>query len=166
VQELETLRAGAKKIEAAEIAGTLDLTQQPGFLSSQLELVLDFQLPEDAATDFGVELSNEKGERYRIGYDAATNLFYSDRTQSGDLAFSEKFASKVHTAPRLSKDKTVRFHLFFDVASAELFADGGSTVMTDIFFPSEYFTSVKIYTANSKVKLLNGQVWTLNSIWN
>jgi len=166
VQELETLRAGAKKINATEIVGTLDLTQQPGFSSSQLELVLDFQLPENATTDFGVELSNEKGERYRIGYDAATNLFYSDRTQSGDLAFSEKFASKVHTAPRLSKDKTVRFHLFFDVASAEFFADGGSTVITDIFFPSEYFSSVKIYTDNNTVKLLNGQVWTLNSIWN
>lgn len=164
VQELETLRTVAKKIVATEIVGTLDLAQQLNFSPSQMEMVLEFE-PESAASNFGVELSNQKGEKYRIGYDAAANQFYSDRTQSGDLAFSEKFGTKVHTAPRISQDKNIRFHLFFDAASAELFADGGAVVMTDIFFPSEDFSQVKIYTENGKVKLLNGQAWSLKSIW-
>ncbi len=164
VKELEVLRSTAANLENTEIAGTLDLTQQLGFSPSQMEMTLDFEAW-DAATNFGVELSNNKGERYRIGYDAAANQFYSDRTQSGDLAFSEKFGAKIHTAPRLAQDKAIRLHFFFDVASAELFADGGATVMTDIFFPGEDFTSVKIYAEKGKVKLAGGQAWRLNGIW-
>ena len=165
VKELEALRSTSKKIESTEITSSLDPTQQLGFSPSQMEMVLDFET-EDAAANFGVELSNSKGERYRIGYDAAAHQFYSDRTQSGDLAFSEKFGAKVHTAPRISQNKNIRLHLFFDVASVELFADGGATVMTDIFFPGENFTSVKIYAEKGKVKLVNGEVWRLNGIWN
>ena len=164
VKELEALRSAAKKIEKADIAASLDLTQQLGFSPSQSELVLDFETG-DAAANFGVELSNRKGEKYRIGYDAATNQFYSDRTQSGNLSFSKKFGAKIHTAPRASKDKTIRFHLFFDAASAELFADGGANVMTDIFFPGEDFSQLKIYSENGKVKLLNGEAYSLKSIW-
>jgi len=164
VKELKALRSTAKKIEKADIAASLDLTQHLGFSPSQSELVLDFET-DDATANFGVELSNRKGEKYRIGYDAATNQFYSDRTQSGNLAFSKKFGPKIHTAPRISQDKTIRFHLFFDAASAELFADGGANVMTDIFFPGEDFSQVKIYSENGKVKLLNGEAWSLKSIW-
>lgn len=164
VKELEALRSTSKKIESTEITSSLDLTQVLGFSPSQTEMVLDFET-EDTAANFGVELSNSKGQRYRIGYDAAARQFYSDRTQSGDLSFSEKFGAKVHTAPRISRDKNIRFHLYFDVASAELFADGGATVITDIFFPAQDFTSVKIYAEKGKVKLANGEAWRLNSIW-
>ena len=103
VKELEALRSAAKKIQNTDIVNALDLTQQLGFAPSQTEIVLNFEM-EDAAANFGVELSNGKGEKYRIGYDAATKQYYSDRTHSGNLAFSEKFGAKVHTAPRMSKD--------------------------------------------------------------
>ena len=164
VKELEALRSAAKKIQNMDITSSYDLTQQLGFAPSQAEMVLNFETV-DAAANFGVELSNGKGEKYRIGYDAAANQFYSDRTQSGNFAFSGKFGTKVHTASRVSKDKNIRLHLFFDTASAEMFADDGATVMTDIFFPSEDFSQVKIYAENGKVKLLNGEAWSLKSIW-
>jgi fructan beta-fructosidase len=164
VKELETLRSDTKKIQNTDIASSLDLTQQFGVSPTQTELVLNFET-EDVDANFGVEISNGNGEKYRIGYDAVANQFYSDRTQSGNHGFSEKFAKKVHTSPRISKDKNIRFHLFFDTSSAELFADGGATVMTDIFFPGEDFTQVKIFSENGKVKLLNGEAWSLKSIW-
>ncbi len=165
VEELKKLRAASRKLEQTDITGVLDLTQQIGISPAQMELVLEFEPEDGASADFGVELSNANGERYRIGYNAATNQFYSDRTKAGDAAFSEKFAGKIHVAPRLSSDKTVRFHLFFDVASAELFADGGATVLTDIFFPSEVFSSVKVFAEKGKVKLSKGEAYSLKSIW-
>ena len=165
VRELETLRATSHKMGQTEITGTLDLTAQLAISAAQMELVLDFELPAEATTDFGVELSNSKGERYRVGYDAVKNQFYSNRTKAGQHAFSEKFATAVHTAPRLSTGKTVRFHLFFDVASAELFADGGATVLTDIFFPGAVFDTAKIYVEKGGVKLSNGEVYILKSVW-
>ncbi len=163
VAELKAIRAAAHPLKSTTITGTLDLTPQLGFSPAQMELVLE--LDPAAGADCGVELSNAKGERYRVGYNAATKQFYSDRTHSGNLAFSKKFGTKVHTAPRISQDKNIRFHLFFDAASAELFADGGATVMTDIFFPGEDFSQVKIYSENGKVKLLSGEAWSLKSIW-
>lgn len=165
VQELSTLRTTARTLNAAEIGSSHDLTPELGFRPSQMELLLDFEPMEGSAADFGVELSNKKGEHYRIGYNAATKQFYSDRSKAGDHSFSDKFAAVMPTAPRIATDKTVRFHLFLDVASAELFADGGASVMTDIFFPTEDFTTVKAYAKNGKVKLAKGEAYALKSIW-
>lgn len=165
VQELTTLRAASHRIEGATITGALDLSQRLGFSPAQMELVLDFEPAAGTPADFGVELSNEKGEHYRVGYNAAANQFYSDRTKAGSTAFAEKFAGKIHLAPRLATAKIVRLHLFFDVASVELFADGGATSMTDIFFPSAVFSQVKIYSDKGQVQLINGEAYALRSIW-
>lgn len=60
---------------------------------------------------------------------------------------------KRHTAPRASNDKTLSLHLFFDVASCKLFADGDEVVMTEIFFPSEDFSRLKLYGKDGTVKV-------------
>lgn len=165
VRELAALRVKTLTLEPGEIQRHLDLTQKTGLSPAQMELTLEFEPQPGSVADFGVELSNSKGERYRVGYDAAKNQFHSDRTRAGQHAFSEKFAAAVHMAPRLSTDKTVRFHLFFDVASAELFADSGATVLTDIFFPGAVFDAAKIYVEKGGVKLSNGEVHILKSVW-
>ncbi|MCK6693188.1 MAG: glycoside hydrolase family 32 protein [Thermoanaerobaculia bacterium] len=165
VRELASLRENTRALEPGDIQRQLDLTQKTGLSPAQMELILEFEPRPGAPADFGVELSNSKGERYRVGYNAATGRFYSDRTGAGQHAFSEKFGAAVHTAPRLSTGKTIRFHLCFDVASAELFADEGATVMTDIFFPTETFSMAKIYVDKGRVNLVRGEAWALKRIW-
>ena len=165
VKELESLRAISFIQSETTIAGSLDLTSKTGFSPAQSEWILDFDISEAPKANLGVELSNTKGEIYRIGFDAAKHQFYSDRTQSGDHSFSTTFASGIHTAPRASTDKTVQLHLFFDVSSAELFADGGATAMTELFFPTENFNQVKIYATGGKVRLTKASAWQLKSIW-
>lgn len=129
------------------------------------EMSFEINLSKTTAKIFGIELSNSKGEVYKIGFDVSQNAFYSDRTRAGNSGFSDKFAVKKHFAPRSSKDKIVRFHLFFDAASVELFADNGQTALTEIFFPTEDFSNYKIFSegGNTGVEKLN--VWKLNSIW-
>jgi len=166
VKELQDLRASARRLESAELQGLLDITDQIGAASpTQMELVLDFELPAGAYPDFGVQLSNSKGEQYRVGYNAAAKQFYSDRRNTGDISFSDKFARSSHTAPRLSEDQTIRMHLFIDASSAELFADGGATVLTDIFFPGEDFDQIAVYSEKGSVKLLKSEAFRLRSIW-
>ena len=165
VKELESLRAISFILSETAITGSLDLTSKTGFSPAQSEWILDFDISEGPTAHLGVELSNTKGEIYRIGFDAARHQFYSDRTKSGDHSFSTTFASGIHTAPRASTDKTVRLHLFFDVSSAELFADGGATAMTELFFPTENFNQVKIYATGGKVRLTKASAWQLKSIW-
>jgi fructan beta-fructosidase len=165
VRELEALRRASREVETRTVEGELDLTGQLGFAPTLLEAVLEFELPAGAAPDFGVELSNAGGERYRVGYDAAGKQYYSDRTRAGEHAFSDKFAPRPTVAPRRTDVSAVRLHLFFDVASVELFADDGATVMTDIFFPTTPFDRLRLYSENGNVELKNARFYELKSIW-
>ena len=59
----------------------------------------------------------------------------------------------------------MKFQVFFDVASVELFADDGLVALTDIFFPNEAFNRIKLYAEDGEVQLDNGDIYELRSIW-
>ena len=113
---------------------------------------LEFLVPPGTNTDVALELSNAAGETYRVGYDASTNRYYSDRTATPH-AFSPKFATDVHHAPRIVADSILRMHVYLDRTSAELFADGGATAMTDIFFPTQDFATMRLFVKGAPVRL-------------
>lgn len=123
----------------------------------RLEVILEMERPEGV---FAIELHNSKNELYRMGYDGEKNQFFSDRTKAGSNGFSTNFAEAPHPAPRLLTDETLKFHLFFDRSSVELFADDGSVVLTDIFFPTETFTAIKLIT-DEDLRLENGMLYEL-----
>jgi fructan beta-fructosidase len=165
VAELASLRGKSHRMSANTIEGSLDLTPALGFSPTQSEFILELELPAEGAVNCGIELSNNKGEKYRIGFDAGRNQFYSDRRQSGDFSFSNKFAGIVYSEPRLSGSKTLKLHVFIDAASIELFADDGAMCMTEIFFPSEDFSNIKLFAENGNVALRKGEWFALRSIW-
>jgi fructan beta-fructosidase len=163
VQELENIKAATRKMEARTIAEALVLSDKLPAGTSTFELNLELA-PQGAATGFAVELSNSKDQKVVIGYDAARKQYYIDRSKAGPSDFSKDFAG-IHYASRFASAATFPLKLLVDVASVELFADGGKTVMTDIFFPEEKFTNVKLIADKGEVKLLSGEVTELKSIW-
>ncbi len=165
VQALEKLRKKQYIIDNQTISGNLDLTHKLGIEPTCFELKLEIELPENSQATFQVIVSNSKGEKYSVGFDATKNDYFSDRTQSGHLAFSDKFATKRHSAPRTSTNKILKFHLFFDVASCELFADDGETCLTETFFPTSDFTNIRLMTTHGAALIKSGELFTLNSIW-
>jgi fructan beta-fructosidase len=56
-------------------------------------------------------------------------------------------------------------HLFFDVSSVELFADDGSVVLTDLFFPAEPFDTISLFCEGGSVEVTKVQLWKLKGIW-
>lgn len=94
--------------------------------------------------DFTVTLSNDQGEKLIIGY--SNNNYFIDRTASGNVDFKEGFAAK-HTAPRIATTENADITLIIDVASVEMFADDGLTVMTEIFFPKKDYSKISIQSA-------------------
>lgn len=114
------------------------------------KVTLNFSVEQAEGSFIALELSNSKSEKYWVGYNAEENQFFSDRKSAGKKVFSEKFAAKMHTAPRFSNAKNIEMTLFFDNASAELFADKGWTVMTDIFFPNEDFNQLDLKVVDAK----------------
>lgn len=165
VQELEKLRTNEVTLDTQSIENQIDLTKQVGFPSTQMEAILEVELADNSQARFGLELSNSKSEHYRLGYDAAKKQFFSDRTQAGKQSFSEFFADKITVAPRIGTGNTLQLHFFFDRASAEFFADGGLTTITDIYFPNEDFNKIKFYTENGIIKINKAIFYNLKSIW-
>ncbi len=158
-QELQNIRGEKKEITINTSPGT---THDLGVSPQKLEIILE------AATDntgsFGFELLNTKGEVYRIGYNADKQAYFSDRTKAGNHDFSEKFATEIHYAPKQLEGVLVTMHLILDVSSAELIADDGLTAITDIFFPTEDFTTIRFFT-DEGVGVQRLEVYPLEGIW-
>ncbi|MEY3114987.1 MAG: hypothetical protein RL423_1201, partial [Bacteroidota bacterium] len=87
-------------------------------------------------------------------YHADKKQFYIDRTKAGVSNFNDGFAA-VAVAPRLSFATNMDLSILLDKTSIELFADGGRTLMTTLFFPVHPYTKWEI---KSKEKI------ALNSI--
>jgi fructan beta-fructosidase len=149
VPELSSI-AGKPVLLQNVAAKTYDLTQELGKLNGPAQLKFQTSKLES----FTLELSNDAGEKVLIGYDKSTNNYFLDRTNSGNVSFEKGFAKK-HTAPRFASDGSMDMTLLIDNASVELFADKGLTTMTQIFFPSSPYTTMR---------LESGTDFTLDSI--
>lgn len=79
-------------------------------------------------------LGNATGDALRVGFDAKAGEWFIDRRRSGETGFHAAFAQRV-AAPRLSSAAASDLQLWFDATSVELFADGGLSVLTALFFP-------------------------------
>ena len=97
-----------------------------------------------------------------IGYDRKANQYYIDRTKSGKVDFEKDFAGRF-VAPRISTSTSADITLIVDKASVELFADGGSTVMTCTFFPNKPYS--KMVMKADELELNNVSYMSLKSIW-
>ena len=160
VQEVEQLRKSNIPLLAGDYQDLVMTSNNKG-MSSEVEINLKFTIPENLVSKLFITAYNEKGEQYNIGFDAAKNQFFSDRTKSGKTDFSSVFAQKIHYAPRIVADKEITIRVLFDRSSVELFADDGATVLTDIFFPSEDFSGYRIYAQYGEVNILEGQLYIL-----
>jgi fructan beta-fructosidase len=157
-KEAEILRGGKTEIGQQMITNNVPLKAN----STCNELSLHYDLSKTTAQDFGVVVSNSKGEKVLIGYEKATNRFYIDRTEGGEKDFEKSFAGR-HYAPRISTNNVLKLNVHLDVASVELFADDGQTVMTDIFFPNEDFNHIEMQSKNGVTYLMDGQMWALKT---
>ena len=69
-----------------------------------------------------------------------------------------------HTAPRISDKNNLELTMIVDNSSIELFADNGLSVMTDIFFPNQLLSDVKIQSPSPYV-MKTLQYSKMKSIW-
>lgn len=93
--------------------------------------------------NFEVIFSNAKGNELIVGYAKDKNAYYIDRSKSGQVNFHPEFRNKAF-APRLSNHSNLSLRMYLDVSSVELFADGGLTTMTSLFFPDEPISRIRV----------------------
>ena len=95
----------------------------------------------DMKSNAEIILSNAKGERVVMCYDGTNQTFSMDRTQSGNVAFSETFPCTTE-APTYGSIRQLR--IFIDRCSIEAFDAEGKMAMTNLVFPSEPYNTLKV----------------------
>jgi beta-fructofuranosidase/levanase/fructan beta-fructosidase len=155
LRELRSLRQKSRVIRDRSCA---EISLRAG--DGLVELELEFSI--EARSRIWVEFFNDVGETLVAGYKQGPNCFYIDRREAGPSAFSKLFAGR-HLAPRYYRSDMVSMHIFLDHSSIELFADGGRTVLTDTFYPSEVMSGVLIRTAKG-CRLIRGMIHELETV--
>lgn len=95
-----------------------------------------------------IELSNGKGERVVMRYDAAEKSFSVDRMKSGKTDFSEVFPA-VTSAP--THGKASRVLIFIDKCSVEVFDGDGKFALTNLVFPTKPYDKLSVKGGKAKI---------------
>ncbi|MFC5683854.1 glycoside hydrolase family 32 protein [Flavobacterium sp. MAHUQ-51] len=111
------------------------------------QAIIEFNLKNIKEDNYQFTLSNEIGEHLTFGINTVDNYLFIDRSISGKIDFSEKFASSISKATIDRNQKEATFKIILDKTSIELFYNNGEKVMTEIFFPNKPFITL---SASSK----------------
>jgi levanase/fructan beta-fructosidase len=88
-----------------------------------------------------ISLSNKKGEEVVMSYNPKQGKFSMNRSNSGIVSFSEEFKTQT-VAPAYGEIKELR--IFIDKCSIEAFDSDGKMVMTNLVFPTEPYSILRI----------------------
>jgi len=159
VEELKNNYTKTIALKQLQVDKTIDLSSKISGFKSQYVLKLRLK----QLQDYRIKLSNKNGEELLIGYDAGKDQYFIDRTKAGETDFQKDFAGRF-TAPRLTSAKNSNITIVIDKTSVELFADGGLTAMTAVYFPSADLNNLAL-TVSSKLTIDNLSMTGLRSIW-
>ncbi|MEY4050583.1 MAG: hypothetical protein RL262_1417 [Bacteroidota bacterium] len=159
IAELKKIEKKSYSFNNLTIEHSTNLTSKIGLMDVPSKF--DFVLSDK--NEFSIELLNNLNEKVVIGYDKQKNMYFIDRRNSGNISFHKNFGS-INYAPRLSSSNEITLSIYLDLASIEVFADNGLSVLTIVVFPNEKFSTINITSAEKGI-LKNFTYTALNSIW-
>lgn len=159
VKELNGLEIKPVIIDNLKVNKNFSLKTKTGSVSFPCRI--DITL--NSIKDLSIELSNDLGEKLVVGFDKKSGQYFIDRTKSGKTDFQPGF-SRRNVCPRLTDTSMMHISLLIDVSSVEMFADGGLSVMTAVFFPTKSYNQINISSQNP-VLINRLQYAALKSIW-
>ena len=114
----------------------------------------------------GIRLAKEKDQYVEIGYDAAKEILYIDRSKAGDTSFHKEFAKLNRNETTLkSKNGKISLRIFFDKSIVEVFANDGESVMTAQIFPPEKNNGIELFSNGNNVVFESVSFWSMKPIW-
>jgi len=131
-----------KGIISISEAGRIDLTKA----------IINFNLKNLKQDTYTFILSNSLGESLTFGINNSEHYLFLDRSKSGKIDFSEKFASTITKAIFDGNQKEAVFKIILDKTSIEIFYNNGEKVITELFFPNQPFTELSV-SSNQEIEL-------------
>lgn len=150
VPELESLRK-----EKVEVSSTMtnEVKTYDGFSGVAYELICEFERKD--ASEYGIEFRASEEEKTVIKYDATQEKVILDRTLSGKeiaTAYGTERKYQMH-------GEKIKFRLFVDSSSVEIFVNDGDAVFTSRIFPSVESKGIRFFAAGGSVRF-NATKWS------
>ena len=115
-------------------------------------------------TQAGIDVCVGPGQATRIGYDAARQAVFIDRTHSGFTPDHAQFPGRRHApATPPSKLRPLHLRVIVDASSVEVFADDGAAVLSEQIFPAPGSQGLAVFAASGQAMLGALRVWPLAS---
>lgn len=143
VAELTALRRAHCGLAGLKTGEANRQLRASGIQGEALEISADFRLA--GATEVGLRVRVGPTAATIVGYDAAAQQMFVDRTQAGLSDFSAAFPQR-HRAALPDDGGRVRLHVFVDRCSVEVFGGHGRAVITDLIFPAADSTGLEVYS--------------------
>ncbi|NRD77932.1 sucrose-6-phosphate hydrolase [Bacillus sp. BRMEA1] len=148
VKELESLRGEQQNVEDLL---NHDKKVYDAFSGTAFEMICHFENYD--AEEFGIEFRAGEIEKTIIKYDAAERKVVLDRTLSG-----ESVAEDYGTVRKgYLKAQKIKFHMYVDTSSVEIFVNDGEEVFTSRIFPNSDSQDIRFFS-NGKTRF-NATKW-------
>ncbi len=159
---LRKLRGPQATVVNRDVNGTSTITEfQPWANTYEIEATFNLQ---GASQDFGLNLCVGGAQKVVVGYDSVTSNVYLDRTSSGYVTFHPAFPS-VTSAPISSMLGTVKFRIFVDQSSIEVFVNDGAAVLSSAIYPETIKRGIQVFSNRGTTRLQTFNAWQLATIW-
>lgn len=131
VREFNSLKGSSVSLHTGLISGEKEFSDFGLLPNIPCEINITFQLSKEKMPEnFGIIISNKNNEFIRINYETGKNQVQFDRSFSGKTDFSKEFPGTFY-APCIVNNK-LQMQLILDVASLEIFAQNGRTLILPI----------------------------------
>lgn len=151
VRELQMLRKQEVKFESTLYD---EVKTFESFSGTSYELICEFTGAN--AERIGIEFRTGKSEKTVLLYDRVGKKVILDRSRSG-----QPIATEYGTERRCSLDAdTIKFQLFVDSSSVEIFVNDGEEVFTSRIFPSMNSTGIRFFAQGGSAAC-KASVWSI-----
>jgi beta-fructofuranosidase len=142
-KELKKLRKDKSELEA-----TITNEKLKAFSGKKYELICEV-LENDSAV-FGIEFRAKGDEKTVIQYDAHEKRVMLDRSLSGQPV-GEAFGTRRQCS---MESRKIKFHLFVDTSSVEIFINNGEEVFTSRIFPKADSNEIRFFAEGGTVTFI------------
>lgn len=129
-------------MRSAEVALNNETKRLDGFEGISCELICEVAIGDAEAV--GLEFRAGGREKTVLKYDGAANQIILDRSLSGK-ALDEINGNIRRCRCRMAAGK-LKFHLFVDASSVEIFVNDGEEVFTSRIFPDPGSTEIRLFS--------------------
>ncbi|HEU5140538.1 MAG TPA: glycoside hydrolase family 32 protein [Bacillales bacterium] len=161
VPELQTLRKNHRSLPPVKWSENHSGIFK-NICGDSLEIIVEFDLQSCTAEEFGLKVrcSHDDKQKTLITYKPDLHEVTIDRQNSGTTN-GERNVRNLPPRP----NHTVKWHLFLDRSSIELFINDGELVMTNRIYPDPSSLGLDLFAKGGSVKVSSLDLWDLSSIW-